>query len=99
MSWIASLKMVTVHCSPAAKFTLGVMVCVSPPKKDLTVALLWFPVETQLMSYQPLSTVTGSVKSITMVASRGAVVALLRGSVLKTEGPISTIGAVRRGLG
>ena len=74
------------------------IVNVSPPKKDLTVALLWLP-ETQLMSYHPLSTVTGSVKLMTTVASRGADVAPLRGSVAKTAGPISTIGAVRRGFG
>src|ERR1043166_1623687 len=51
------------------------------------------------MSYHPLSTVTGSVKLIAIVASRGIELALLRGSVANTAGPISTIGAVRRGLG
>src|SRR5687768_18039154 len=91
--------MVTVHCSPARKLTLGVIVWVSPPKNDLTVALLWVPVETQVMSYHPLSTVTGSVKLMTIVASRGALVAPFRGSVEKTAGPSSTIGAVRRGFG
>src|ERR1044071_1294955 len=91
--------MVTVHCSPAEKLSLGVIVKVSPPKNDRTVALLWLPVEAQLMSYQALSTVTGSVKLTVMVASRGAELAPLRGSVAKTAGPISTIGAVRRGNG
>src|SRR5215510_14594360 len=45
------------------------------------------------------TTSTGSVKFTVMLASRGALTPLLRGSVLNTAGPISTIGAVRRGLG
>ena len=36
---------------------------------------------------------------IVMFASRGALMPLLRGSLLNTAGPSSTIGAVRRGLG
>src|SRR5688572_30769981 len=91
--------MLTVHCSPAVKLAFGVIVYVSSPKNDLTVALLWFPLKVQAMLYHPLSTVTGSVKLTAMVASLGAAEAPLRGSVLNTDGPISTIGAVRRGLG
>ena len=73
---------------------LGVAAKERPDGRTVVVSL-----ETQLMSYHPLSTVTGSVKLMTMVASRGADVAPLRGSVAKTAGPISTIGAVRRGFG
>src|SRR6476619_1485386 len=45
------------------------------------------------------TTATGSVKVIVIFASRGALMPLFRGSLLNTAGPISTIGAVRRGLG
>src|SRR5262245_41222580 len=51
------------------------------------------------MLYQLPVTSTGSVNVIVMLASRGAFKPLRRGSVPKTEGPISTIGAVRRGFG
>src|ERR1041385_2363559 len=45
------------------------------------------------------TTSTGSVKLIVIFASRGALKPLLRGSLLNTAGPSSTIGAVRRGFG
>ena len=44
-------------------------------------------------------TFTGSVKVIVILASRGALKPFLRGSVLRTNGPNSTIGAVWRGFG
>src|ERR1043165_3265417 len=51
------------------------------------------------MLYQLPVTSTGSVKVMVMLASRGAFEPLRRGSVPNTDGPISTIGAVRRGFG
>jgi len=44
-------------------------------------------------------TSTGSVKFTVMLASRGALDALMIGSRLSTAGPISMMGAVRRGFG
>src|SRR5215217_4018751 len=53
----------------------------------------------QLILNQAPTTSTGSVKLTVKLASRGALKPLLRGSLLNTDGPISTMGAVRRGLG
>src|SRR5262245_56292204 len=64
-----------------------------------TVASLCNPVVVQPMLYHWPTTSTGSVKLIVILASRGALKPLLRGSLLNTEGPSSTIGAVRRGFG
>src|SRR5688500_11761417 len=94
-----SLKTVTVQVSPATKLTFGVMIQRLPPNALATVALLCEPVVAQLMSYHDPAASTSSVKLTLMLASRGAVVALLRGPTLSTYGPISTIGVVRRGFG
>ena len=51
------------------------------------------------MSNQEPATSTGSVKVTSIVASRGALVPFVRGSVLNTSGPSSTMGAVRLGAG
>src|SRR5262245_15215442 len=69
------------------------------PLTEAMVASLWKPVIVQLMLNHAPLTVTGSVNVMFMVASRGAVVALLRGSTVRTYGPISVMTAVRRGLG
>src|SRR6185369_1007931 len=53
----------------------------------------------QLMLYQPGVTSTGSVKLTTMLASRGAFVPLVVGSVFTMAGPTSEMPAVRRGFG
>ena len=91
--------MVTVHDSPGWKFVFGVMMWIRPPFADAVVASLWEPVEAQVMSYQAPSTSTASVKFSVMLASRGALSAPNKGSVLKMAGPISTMGAVCRGSG
>src|SRR3954447_3241021 len=97
-SWTESLKIVTEHCSAATKFTLGVMTQVfGAPSTN--VASLWMPVVEQLMLNQPGSTSTSSVNVTIMLASRGAEVALLTGSVLTMAGPNSWIGVVRLGFG
>src|SRR4051794_33514307 len=57
------------------------------------------PDEEQLMLNQPGSTSTNSVNVTIMLASRGAELALLAGSVLTTAGPNSWIGVVRLGFG
>src|SRR4029077_3584282 len=90
--------MVTVHCSPGIKLTFGVITCVLPPLVLAKVALLCCPLA-QVMSNHGSTTLTGSVKVIVILASRGAFAPLLRGSVPNTEGPNSTMVAVRRGLG
>src|ERR1043165_10056673 len=64
-----------------------------------TVASLCSPVVAQLMLNQLPTTSTGSVKLIVILASRGALMPFLRGSLLNTKGPSSTIGSVRRGFG
>ena len=63
------------------------------------VALLCCPLTAQVMSNQAPATSTGSVNVTMIVASRGALLPLVRGSVPSTSGPSSTIGAVRRGAG
>src|SRR5687768_18577775 len=89
---------VTVHCSPGRKLTFGMMIqAFAPP--CAVVALLCRPVVTQEMENQPSWTSTGSVKLTVMLASRGALLPLLRGSLLRTVGGSSTIGDVRRGVG
>src|SRR6185436_162914 len=93
-----SLKIVTVHCSAARKFTFGVMTKLSGAP-GATVASLWLPVVTQLMPYQPVLTSTGSVKLRMMLASRGAFGAFVAGSVFTIAGPISEMPAVRGGFG
>src|ERR1043165_6198376 len=64
-----------------------------------TVASLCSPVVAQLMLNQLPTTSTGSVKLTVILASRGALMPFLRGSLLNTFGPSSTIGSVRRGFG
>src|SRR5260221_3719271 len=97
-SWTKVAKTVAVHCSPAWKFVFGMMTQEAPAPAAM-VASWWLPVETQVMSYQPGSTVTGSEKLTMMLPSRGTMDAPGTGSVLVMEGPISLIGVVRRGLG
>jgi hypothetical protein len=88
-----SLTTRTVHCSPGWKLTFGVMIQEFGPP-GATVALLCGPVAAQLMSNQPSATSTGSVKLTVMLASRGALEPLLRGSLLRTVGGSSTMGVV-----
>src|ERR1044072_188694 len=64
-----------------------------------TLASLGSPVAAAVILKNELSTLTASVKLIVILASRGALMPFLRGSVRNTAGPISTIGAVRRGFG
>src|SRR5215212_5916371 len=90
--------MVTEHCSPLTKLVFGTMIQTFGPPEP-TVASLCAPLVTQLTANQPGSTLTASVKVMVRFASRGAFVPVLRGSLLRTEGPISTMGAVRRGFG
>src|SRR5260221_7225867 len=97
-SWMKVAKTVAVHVSPATKFVLGMMTQ-ELPAPAATVASLWLPVVTQVMSYQFGSTVTGSEKVTMTLPSRGTMVELATGSVLVMEGPSSVIGVVRRGLG
>src|SRR5437764_6868615 len=97
-SWTKVAKTVAVHVSPAWKFVFGMMTQ-ELPAPAATVASLWLPVVTQVMSYQPGSTVTGSEKVTMTLPSRGTIVELGTGSVLVTEGPSSVIGVVRRGFG
>ena len=98
-SWTLSLKIVTVHVSPAAKLTFGVMTHVAPSVVWVLVASSWDPVEAQVTSNQLASTNTGSEKVMVTLASCGAMVLPLAGSTVTTNGPISWIGAVRRGFG
>ena len=49
LSWMKSLKSCAVHCSPAAKFTFGMIVIVRVPL-PANVAEKWLPVVLQLMS-------------------------------------------------
>src|SRR5438045_6333871 len=97
-SWTKVAKTVAVHVSPAWKFALGMMTQ-ELPAPAATVASLWLPVVTQVMSYQPASTVTASEKVTMTLPSRGTMDAPDTGSVLVMEGPSSLIGVVRRGLG
>src|SRR3954463_15873403 len=92
-----SLKSCAVHCSPATKFTFGMIVTMRVPL-PATVAEAWLPVVLQLMSYHEPLTSTGSLNVMTRFASRGAMALLLRGSTFTTDGPSSWIGDVRRGF-
>src|SRR5262245_15614033 len=98
-SWSVMLaaKSVTVQTSPGLKLTFGVITQVAPPSVLATVASLCVPLGQLMLNHCP-ATLTGSLKLMVMLASRGAVEALLAGSVVTTNGPISTIGAVRRGF-
>src|SRR5881396_3433085 len=89
---------VTVHTSPGLKLTFGVITHVAPPSVLAVVTSLCVPLGQLMLNQLPL-TFTGSLKVMVMLASRGAALAPLFGSVRTTKGPISTIGAVRRGFG
>src|SRR6478672_7624887 len=86
------------HCSPGLKLTLGVINQTLPELELLSVTLSCWP-DGQAMSNHPASSVTGSVKSTSMLASFGALKPSVSGSVDRTDGPISWIGVVRLGDG
>ena len=86
-----------VQVSSGWKVTLGVITQRRP--LFATVASLWSPVTVQSMLNQPSVSSTVSVNVTVTLRSRGAKVLLLRGSTVRTYGPISVMTAVLRGFG